>query len=1160
MLKYSNKITKLTDSQKIRILSGVGSISGKDMKNLGIPTLAVGNMKNYGRSIYPHTTSICHSWNTGLWSDVAKAKVKMMANEGIGFAIAPGAKIKLSPYRKETTEDPYLASLLSGAYMKAATDAGMRSGASGYYLTEADVRWLDASPNNRILNEYFAMPYAYASEISSSSCVVTDNRTPNYAYADSCEQIRSFISGNTEFFVCEKATEDSTVKLVSEGVICLEGSANALSAALTRYRKLKKLMEEGRDVTLLQLEEEVKNGTAISDEAVDEALDRALDFLFSCAGELRVQSLTEEDENALALKATLESTVLLKNKGSLLPLPKSKSIFIIDAYSPREDENTFVGECKKFFEARGYSVSAEKVQIFDDTDSKHRIDRLVSSVSKGDVILLLLGAGHGAERQIHLSEKLTLPPNQLYLANKFENTERKVISVIFSEHATDVDFTRSFDSVIYAPLPVKYSAQALADIVSGKYNPTGRLAYTLYAGSEMSLKKGAAYIQNYRMKTGPFIGYRYYDMAGLRVGYPFGHGLSYTEFLYSDISVDDDTVSFTVKNCGREIGSEVAQIYVGMDGSAVLRPKKELCGFVKIRLKPMEEKRISIRIRLPKVFCDGGALLEKGKYIVYVGASVSDIRLRSTYLAGDAVLEKNEERLSDYLQSHSNILNDNYTLEANYGVMKKGITNIITGGIALVLSIVLAVFNITTHLGSLVLGIVSGVLALCAIVLLIVEIFQRSRAHADERERIRQENQEHFADAEQIPVLSTDKMFEDQFDTVKEENTYFDQVVEFNSKVDYSEYIDDQFRISDAASEFKRFAFERGYKLDRGVAENLFASLSVSKMLVLNGTSADDFNSLVLLLSEYFGCAVCLDNSADLHENAENVFHGYDSEGYGVKKNIFKALENAASMPDKVHISAIDDITADNAGDWIVPLMRYLRSYKRRNEIVMPDETGKNVGYTIGNNLWIMIRLADTQTADSLPVDILKCASVINLSFVKCQVMDDQIPSHGFTSYQMEHMKGQVAGKYEVSEEIWKKIDKIEKYAKGYSNYTIGNKLWLDVEKHMEILLACGVEVDEAIDAALAIRVLPSITASLKDKLTKEDKTVLQTVEFVFGVDANMQYIKAYIDSLTVKQPIIESVEPEAVEEVTEAIAEEPKEGLAEDSVSESSDEQKTEQ
>lgn len=1116
MLKYSEMIARLTDEQKIRILSGVGNISGKDMKNLGIPFVKFANMKDYNRKIYPHTTSLSHSWNTSLWSRVASAKIKTMTEDNVKFAFAPGAKIKLSPYRKETTEDPYLASMISGAYLKAATDANMQVGASGYYVTEADTEWMDKQPCDRILREYLVRPYERASKIASSKNLITDIRLSDTPYSGVSEHVQRIVKDKTEFFICEHATDSNTVHLISQGIICLSASANALSSALTRYRALAKPLEDGKNDVLPQIEEEIKNGTAISDDSIDAAVDRALDLLFLCKSS-ECRPVSGENESELALKATLESTVLLKNQNQLLPLSAKKKIAIVDAFSPiTADEQPISLKCAKKLEDRGYTRLRA-------THVAYQQEKLFTSVRHSDVTVLLLGAGHDAESMIHKTEKLSLPPDQLALADRLSKTAKRLVAVIFSEHAPDIDFTRSFDSVILAPLPVRYSAEALTEILSGEYSPTGRLAYTLYSGTDTSLKKGAAYLRDHGMKAGPFIGYRYYDTADLRVGYPFGHGLSYTEFSYSDISVNGNTVSFTVQNCGKFKGSEVAQVYIGIHNSALVRPKKELCGFAKIELLPLEKKRLTLEIDIPEIFYNGVFGIERGTYTVYVGSSVSDIRLTGTLTAGDMQPKKESVQLSDYLQSHSNILNDNYTLEADYGIMKKGIKNIVAGIVSLALAITLAVFNTTTYTASLLLGVISGILAVSSILFFIMEVVEKNRIYAEERKRIAEANQKHFEDANEIPVLSTDTMFKTQFDLVDIETFENTELSDDNDNFDASAYIDDQFRIRDAVEEFYSFASQRGYKMSVGVVESLISSIAVSRLLIFTGLSSEEFNSFSLLLSEYFGCSLCMDNSPkSIEEQGNNIYFGYDSEGYGTKKNILKALGNAVNQPTRIHLSAINDISSANINDWLSPMLRYVSSIKKKNEITVPDASGKKLRFVLGNNLWIMLRLADGQSIESLPISLIKYASVIPVSYTKTQVSDDQDESQGFTSYQVDFMLESENGKHEITEEIWKKVDKIEKYAKQHSGYSIGNKLWLELEKQMSMLLACEMDPTDAIDAALAVRVLPSISIALKGVLEKDDPTVLQTAEAVLGAD-HIQYSKAYTDSLVFKEKIKEA-------------------------------------
>lgn len=1137
MLKYNDLISKLTDEQKIRILTGVGDISGKDMKILGIPTVRTENMKDCQRDLYPHTTSISHAWDEGLWGSVASAKIAKMTSGGANFAIVPGARVKMSPYRKEATEDPYLASVLSGAYLNAATSAGMNACAAGYYVTESDTDWLDAQPNENVINQFIVEPYARAAELGGTSAKLTDMRRPNEAYHGICDFIRKAVVDKTEFFVCDKVTDENTVDFISQGIVCLKASENALSVALSRYKKLKMRFEQGRDVTYEQLEEEVAEHRAVSPEVLDASLDKVLDFIFKCDIKPDSKMFTEEEADALALRATLESAVLLKNENDILPLSAGTKVGLIGgiAFSEEDDdedsERGLAMQCREALQCRGFK-RVKAVRGYHMSDYGYDDSDALILCRKADVTVLFMGAGYDAEKRVTKTEKLTLPPNQLYLADKLAAEGKKLVAVIMTEHAPDIEFTRLFDAVLIIPHQVKFSAEALTRILTGEYSPSGRLAYTLYAGSERGLHKGAVYLRRLGMKAGPFIGYRYYDTADMTVGYPFGHGLSYAKFSYSGLRYKNGEVSFIVKNIGDVKSATVPQIYVGAVSSPQLRPKKELCGFVRVELAPRERKRVTIRI-------DDSRMSYGGVYTIFVGESVSDIRLKRNIKLDGPTPVADGEKLSDYLQTSSNILEDNYTLEAKYKSMRKTVKNILFGVSTLALAISLTIFNVTTGANAMFLGVVSGILALFSILFFIIEAVERGKAHSLERKRIANANKAYFEKAESIPVLSTDVMFKDEFDAFKEEKHADSEAVEEDDGTDYSQFIDDNFLIKDAVAEFNKFAIDHGYRMGRGVVETLFASITTSRVIAVNGLSSEEFNAFVRLVSEYFDCSVLVDDALHTKEEDSSVFFGYDAQWDYTKMNILTALHAASEAHERVQIAGIDGVTESNVHAWLDPFMKYARSPKRKNRIIINDEYGKSYKYGIARNLWLFVNMAEGEKLDLLPVATLKCMSVVKVNFSTCPVSEEPAVTSGFYSYQADYMVLKENSKYDVSEDVWKKIDRLEKYAKEYSDYSIGNKLWLDLEKCVAMLLACDMEIADATDAAIASRILPSVAAATKDKLSKEDKTVLQTVEFIFGED-NIQYSKAFLDSLnTVRREKIENATEEAAEDVAEDVAEE---------------------
>lgn len=1115
MLKHNDIITKLTEEQKVRILTGVGNISGTDMQLLGIPPLKAANMKDYCRDRYPHPVALARAWNTELWQSVALDKTVKMAEDNVNFAIAPGAKIKISPYRKEITEDPYLASVMSATCMKATVDAGIVTGASGYYVAEADSAWMDVSQNNRILNEYIISPYVKATEASGANVIVTDTRIPNEEYKNSCNYIQEAISGKVKFLVCESVGDEHTIDHINRGIICLQASANALSSAMTRYKKLKGLVEQGKEGANEQLEEEISSGKAISDANVDNALDKTLDFIFACSAGQSYAKIAAEADDELALNAVLESTVLLKNVKALLPLTSDKKVAIIGdiAFANTFDEKLAVS-CKNGLESLGFNcLGVSRGYDISDINNEKYMQEALDLCNEADAVLYFCGSGYETEKIIHKTEKLTLPPNQLYFADRLTNLNRPVVAIVLSDHSPDIAFSKKFDGVILMPTEVKDSAAALVKILTGEYSPSGKLTNSLYFETEYTLPKVQAYMSNYGMKIGPLIGYRYYSTAEMGVGCSFGYGLSYAEFSYSDLTISGNQVSFAVKNVGKVRASEIAQVYIGKKESSVIRPSKELCGFVKIELEPLEEKRVTLEIEVPMVYYQDEYVTEKGAYAIYVGSSVLDIKLKGESSFEGMMLQSDKERLSDYLQTISNILDDNYTLEASYSFMKKSSKNMFIGVGALVLAISIAIFNITTHILSLFLGIISGILGVCALAFFIIEAVERNKEHEEERKNIDEANKAYFNDAEQIPVLSTEQMFKDNFDVVKEEKEADRSVTEHNIDFDHAKHINEKFRMSDAVAEFSAYTQERGFKLNSGVAENVMSSLITSRLMILTGLSSEEFNAFVCLLCEYFGCSPRMDVVNEFEKNGRSVFFNYDAQGYRKNKNIIQALQAAGIAHEKINFAAVDGISADNAEEWISPFMKYVRTPKKINDIAVFDDSGKNCGHTIGRNLWLVFKLAYGESVDTLPASVLKSAAIVDVAFTKVQAQHVTDTAHGFTSYQADFILNRECAKKEVPEEMWKKVDKFEKYAQHYSDYSIGNRLWLDFENHTLALLACNIDQTDALDAALSMRLLPSVVAALKDKLGREDKTVLQMVEFIFG-EENVQYSKAFIASL----------------------------------------------
>ncbi len=1117
MHKHNDIISRLTDAQKIKMLTSAGDLTGKDLKIMGIPELRVGDMKDYGRELFPNVTALAHCWNEEIWYDVAAERSEMMLRDKVNFIMAPGPRIKLSPYRREVGEDPLLASTLASAHIRAAADRGAVAAASGLYITESDTDWLDKSPDSRAIGELIVSPFRKSVEGISKKAVVTDLRKPRESYAGVCKELQTALKDHADYLVCKKATEENTVELISRGVICLEGSENALKTALGRYKKLKHSIENNGGATESQLNDEMQNYAAISPESIDLALDKLLDLVYDCRGGVQSFSNAGDEVGSItALNSTIASGVLLKNGMGLLPVSKNKKIAVIGGIIFKNNEDGGSSErISDELKSRGFNcIGSAKGYDMNGSETKSDVDAALALAERADVVLLFLGFGYDAEKRIPRTQTLSLPANQLYLADRISaKSGKKVIAVISSGHAADIGFTRPFGALMTLPLEVRYSAEAAASLITGESNPSGKLAYTLYADSDCSFRKASLYRERYGMKTGSFVGYRYYDTAGLTVGYPFGHGLSYTQFRYSSLTVNNGEVSFVVENIGDIAGAETAQVYVGEAHPSVIRPKKELSGFVRVELVPGEKKRVSLPLRFPEIYVGGELVAAGGNYTVYVGSSVSDIRLTaSSYCEGERV-ESDNERLIDYLQSVSNVKEDNFTLEANYSFMKRSIRNILFGVAFVALAISVAVFNSITDSPSLFVGAVAGILAIISVLFFVSEAVERSRAYAEERKRIDEANKQSFEDAEEMPVLSTERMFREEFEEKDERDTEMpEEVVEGIEDGIMLEYVNTDFKIADATEDIKRFFEDRGYRLNGSCAEGILTSLATSGLLMTGGMNSEEFVGFVRLLSEYFGTETFVDLS-EKRADGDSHFYSYDYHGDSSKKNLLLALEYARNNPAKMVIAAFDGAKREELEEYLEPFMKYLYSPKNVTRVNVKGDRGNPVSYNISPNFKIVINLDKNLSIDMLPAHIASLAAVNVIEGVKCQTVEIPVSVRELNRYQLDYMAEKEGTKAEVSEEIWKRVDKLEKYAARFSDYRIGNKLWLGFEKHISLLNACGLEMSEAVDIAVSARLIPSMSVAVKDKLTDEDQSLSETAELSLGED-NAECIKRLIGKL----------------------------------------------
>ena len=337
--------------------------------------------------------------------------------------------------------------------------------------------------------------------------------------------------------------------------------------------------------------------------------------------------------------------VLLKNEDDLLPLKPGQRVALIGdfAQTPRYQgagsssvNATRVDNLKDAAEAdditlAGFCAGYER----SGTPNPAFVEEAAALARKADVVVLCMGLDESNESEGLDRSHICIPENQKQLLEAVAQANENLVVVLSAGSVVETGWASRCKAVLHAYLGGQAGAGAIMDVLTGRVNPSGKLAETLPLTYEDT--PAARYFpgkqQNVEYREGLYIGYRYYETAHVPVRYPFGYGLSYTTFAYSDLKADADKVTFTITNTGSRAGAEIAQLYVAKADAAVFRPEKELKGFAKVFLQAGERKTVTIPLddkafRYWNVKTDRWET-EGGSYQLLVGASVQDIRLRA---------------------------------------------------------------------------------------------------------------------------------------------------------------------------------------------------------------------------------------------------------------------------------------------------------------------------------------------------------------------------------------------------------------------------------------------------------------------------------------------------------------------------------------------------
>ena len=649
-MKNTEIIAKLNLEQKCALLSGAGTFTTRGYQKAGVPVITLSDGPNGVRkqagaadhlglnpsvpaTCFPTAATVACSWDPALGEEIGRAMGEEAAAQEVSVLLGPGLNIKRSPLCGRNfeyfSEDPYLSGKMAAAYVRGIQSEGIAACPKHFAANSQELRRMasDSVLDERTLRELYLTGFEIVVKESAPKTIMSSYNLVNGTYANENAHLLQEILRKDWGFTGAVVTD--------------WGGSNDHALGVKNGSTLEMPAPGGDAVReLLAAVQSGKITEADVDARLDELLTLVLDT--SAAVQKHSRSFDADAHHALARRAAAESTVLLQNDG-ILPLAADTKVAILGdfAETPRYQGagSSAVNSIKVDTVLENLAQSGLQVLGFaSGFDRRGRADaakeaEAVALAKQADAAVLFLGLDEIKESEGLDRTDMKLADNQIALLKAVQQANPNTVVVLNAGSSLETPWLTHCRAVVYGALGGQAGAGAVLDVLTGKLNPCGKLAETWANRYEDTPAKdnfaGAGRTVQYR--EGLYVGYRYYQTAGVPVAFPFGHGLSYTSFAYSDLKASADGVTLTVTNNGTREGAEIVQLYVAKPDAKIFRPAQELKGFAKVHLQPGESRTVVIPLD-DKAFRYWNTQtnrweVEGGQYELRVGASSADIRL-----------------------------------------------------------------------------------------------------------------------------------------------------------------------------------------------------------------------------------------------------------------------------------------------------------------------------------------------------------------------------------------------------------------------------------------------------------------------------------------------------------------------------------------------------
>lgn len=629
----------LTLKEKIALCNGADFWHSKAMPEQGVPAITMsdgphgvryqsdaGDMLGVNRSqpatCFPTAVTSGATWDPDLLAAEGEAIGQEGLFYGVDVVLGPGVNIKRNPLCGRNfeyfSEDPCLAGAMGAAWVRGAQSTGIGTSLKHFAANNQEYKRFNGNSqvDERTLREIYLPAFETVVKQAQPETVMCSYPRINGVHASDNHWLLTDVLRREWGFQGMVVTD--------WGALCNRVKAMHAGCDLS--------MPGGSDYMEDWVEAAVQDGS-LPESDVDACAARVIALALKSQTRPKGKPFDREAHHALARRVAENGAVLLKNEDGILPLQAEDVVLIGEmartmryqgSGSSHINPTRLISLCEAWLQAPFVPGCDTKGNVTEES-----LAQAAAAAKSAKVAVVCAGLPDLYESEGFDRETMAMPEGHIRLIETVAAANPNTVVVLFCGSAVETPWIDRVKAVLYMGLPGQAGGEAAAALLTGTANPGGKLTETWPLSYDQVPSRDTFGQKVSRYKEGLYVGYRYYDTAGVPVRFPFGYGLSYTRFAYSDLTVENRTVRVTVTNIGDCPGAEVAQLYIAPPRTGPYRPAKELKGFARVYLTPGESRTVDFPLddRSFAIWSDGWKV-PAGTYTLLVGSSSADIRLQ----------------------------------------------------------------------------------------------------------------------------------------------------------------------------------------------------------------------------------------------------------------------------------------------------------------------------------------------------------------------------------------------------------------------------------------------------------------------------------------------------------------------------------------------------